>query len=290
VARALGGLFWGFAAVHYPSWINKHGGKDETLWLGLYNACLLIGILVGYGVGAWASTSKAITWRHLYGTEAIFMLGCGITYCFMSPQLIQVTAKVRPLNLLKAFGGSLLVGGGDRSSGTLGGGDSGAGVATSGGGRGGVHSPYGGGAAAGGGLGGGLETKGGGGPTLTSFGRKDADSEGSDEDEDVANLDDECTQLIGPPMTGGMTGGMGGMGGGKAFPGGVAARSVGWKDPEKLRARKAILQVIRSPLYLWTIGTGAVSGGAVCFILYFITQVGGVLRKDRPVCGVGTLF
>jgi hypothetical protein len=34
IARALGGLFWGFAAVHYPSWINKHGGKNDTLWLG----------------------------------------------------------------------------------------------------------------------------------------------------------------------------------------------------------------------------------------------------------------
>jgi hypothetical protein len=35
VARALGGLFWGFAAVHYPSWINKHGGESKIVYLNL---------------------------------------------------------------------------------------------------------------------------------------------------------------------------------------------------------------------------------------------------------------
>jgi len=49
---------------------------------------------------------------------------------------------------------------------------------------------------------------------------------------------------------------------------------ISGKDPEKLRARKAIAQIVKSPLYLWTVTTGAVISGSVAFILYFITQVG----------------
>lgn len=100
-ARALGGLFWGFSAVHYPSWINKYGGVNSTIWLGLYNACLLIGILVGYGLGALADVTHFITWRHLYGGEAVLMLICGIVYNFISPSLVQVGSKIRPFYFFK---------------------------------------------------------------------------------------------------------------------------------------------------------------------------------------------
>jgi hypothetical protein len=49
-----------------------------------------VGILIGYGVGAVAEITNFITWRHLYGTEAVLMLVCGCMYCFMSPELVQV--------------------------------------------------------------------------------------------------------------------------------------------------------------------------------------------------------
>ena len=47
-ARAVGGLCWGLVAVHFPVWINRHGSEaNATMWLGFYNAALLIGILLG---------------------------------------------------------------------------------------------------------------------------------------------------------------------------------------------------------------------------------------------------
>lgn len=45
------------------------------------------------------------------------------------------------------------------------------------------------------------------------------------------------------------------------------------RDPNKIRAREAIMRVLTCPLYMWTVMTGAIMQGAVCFILYFITQV-----------------
>ena len=54
-ARALAGLFWGMAAVHYPTWINRYGGEQRTMWLAIYNVFLLVGILLGYAIGAVAS-------------------------------------------------------------------------------------------------------------------------------------------------------------------------------------------------------------------------------------------
>ena len=45
------------------------------------------------------------------------------------------------------------------------------------------------------------------------------------------------------------------------------------KDPTKMRAREAIAQIFRSPLYLWTVSTGAIISGSTVFILYFVTQI-----------------
>jgi len=47
----------------------------------------------------------------------------------------------------------------------------------------------------------------------------------------------------------------------------------GDRDPTKLRAREAIAQIFQSPLYLWTVTTGAIISGSVVFILYFVTQI-----------------
>ena len=47
----------------------------------------------------------------------------------------------------------------------------------------------------------------------------------------------------------------------------------GDRDPAKLRAREAIVQIFQSPLYLWTVTTGAIISGSTVFILYFVTQI-----------------
>ena len=49
MARALAGLFWGFAAEHYPTWINRYGGKDRTMWLSIYNVAVCIWCGCGMG-------------------------------------------------------------------------------------------------------------------------------------------------------------------------------------------------------------------------------------------------
>jgi hypothetical protein len=54
---------------------------------------------------------------------------------------------------------------------------------------------------------------------------------------------------------------------------GDAESSKDAKDPTKLRAREAIAQIFRSPLYLWTVSTGAIISGSTVFILYFVTQI-----------------
>jgi len=321
VARALGGLFWGFAAVHYPSWINKYGGDNETLWLGWFNACLLVGILVGYGVGAVAYTTNFITWRHLYGCEAGLMLVCGCGYCFMHPQLIQVSARVRPLNLLKRCGGlRCFVGGGDAVSGTDEGGRANAKAYSSsssedcgsccvasvsrgekwkqrrhqsgdddGGGsdddddedcsdddddddddEGGERSNLNVDVGRGGGA---LEEKaallGGNNPAVLSSFNSLYKAKNGSKNGSMGQTYCSSSSEKGQAYNGGGGDGGGGDGGGDGSP----LSNKPMKDPHKIRARKAIMQVLRSPLYLWTVGTGSIIAGGICFILYFITQV-----------------
>lgn len=209
-ARALGGLFWGFAAVHYPSWINKYGGSNQTLWLGLYNAMLLVGILVGYCVGAAADTTGFVSWRHLYGFEGATMVFCGAVCIFMDPRLVQVSAIEHIQSLIIPTPcGDILVGGGDSSA------------------------P----------------------PALGC----------PDSGEKEALLSSPSS---GPPESSATT---------------VRSRSTGVKknsshsetqniengaggEPVPLSVTETIGQVLSSPLYVWTVATGAILSGAICFM------------------------
>jgi MFS family permease len=73
----------------------RYGGKSDVVWLGLYNACLLVGVLVGYTVGAVATVDSTLGWQYYYGLQAVLMLLCGIMYCFIDPALIQVSDNTR---------------------------------------------------------------------------------------------------------------------------------------------------------------------------------------------------
>lgn len=93
-SRALGGFAWGFAAVHYPAWIIKRGPKNvSTRWLGIYNASLIIGILLGYLVGAILSMSEVgnqqIAWLLPYTINAVAQLGLAFFSCTFPSELVQ---------------------------------------------------------------------------------------------------------------------------------------------------------------------------------------------------------
>lgn len=95
LARAVGGLCFGLVAVHFPSWINRHGQEGrETMWLGIYNAAVLIGILLGYVVGGAAESTAFATWKDLYFVEACLMLVCGLLSLLFHPDLVQVGVMV----------------------------------------------------------------------------------------------------------------------------------------------------------------------------------------------------
>lgn len=92
-ARAVSGLLWAHAAVHYPVWINYRGPAHcRTIWLASTNVSLLAGILAGYVVGGVARTSTVlyarvtVTWVDLYLLEGLLMMACGIILlsCFGS--------------------------------------------------------------------------------------------------------------------------------------------------------------------------------------------------------------
>lgn len=92
VARAIGGLFWGFAAVHYPAWVNKYGPADrKTIWMALINAMLLSGIVSGYVVGGIARATGGATWEFLLMLEGLMMIGCGICGGLFAPALVEVS-------------------------------------------------------------------------------------------------------------------------------------------------------------------------------------------------------
>jgi hypothetical protein len=66
----------------------------------------------------------------------------------------------------------------------------------------------------------------------------------------------------------------------------LGSSKASFRDPNKIRAREAIKAVLSCPLYIWTVSTGAIMQGAVCFILYFITQVlkvGWEIERERHV-------
>ena len=79
-ARALGGLGWGCAAVHFPAWVDARApAKRKPLWLALLNVCLLGGILCGYALGG----ALAADWTRLYLVEAGLMaLAAAAAACF----------------------------------------------------------------------------------------------------------------------------------------------------------------------------------------------------------------
>jgi len=93
-ARAIGGLFWGFAAVHYPAWVNAYGPADrKTIWMALINAMLLAGIVSGYVVGGIARATGGATWTALYMFEGLLMMSCGVCGGLFSPDLVEVSKK-----------------------------------------------------------------------------------------------------------------------------------------------------------------------------------------------------
>jgi len=93
-ARAIGGLFWGFAAVHYPAWVNAYGPTDrKTIWMALINAMLLAGIVSGYVVGGVARATGAASWEALYMLEGLLMIGCGVCGWLFAPDLVQVATE-----------------------------------------------------------------------------------------------------------------------------------------------------------------------------------------------------
>ncbi|CAE7922421.1 unnamed protein product [Symbiodinium sp. KB8] len=90
-ARALGGLCWGLAAVHYPTWVNRYGPADKrTLWMAGINAMLLTGIVSGYVVGGLSRATGAASWEFLYLMEGLLMLGCGICGSRFASDVVQI--------------------------------------------------------------------------------------------------------------------------------------------------------------------------------------------------------
>ncbi|CAJ1454851.1 unnamed protein product [Effrenium voratum] len=90
-ARAIGGLCWGLAAVHYPTWVNKYGPAEQrTIWMAGINAMLLAGIVSGYVLGGLARATGWANWQSLYLLEGLLMLCCGVLGSRFDPQVVQV--------------------------------------------------------------------------------------------------------------------------------------------------------------------------------------------------------
>eukprot|EP00928_Gymnodinium_smaydae_P026360 TRINITY_DN20730_c4_g1_i1.p1 TRINITY_DN20730_c4_g1~~TRINITY_DN20730_c4_g1_i1.p1 ORF type:complete len:444 (+),score=98.97 TRINITY_DN20730_c4_g1_i1:104-1435(+) len=88
IARAMGGLFWGFAAIHYPVWINARCMETKTVRLAIFQLTLLGGILVGYAVGDAAEASGFCSWTALYTFEGLMMVLCGAFACSLPSDLV----------------------------------------------------------------------------------------------------------------------------------------------------------------------------------------------------------
>eukprot|EP00434_Breviolum_minutum_P007023 symbB.v1.2.006196.t1/scaffold355.1/size243294/6 len=90
-ARAIGGLCWGLAAVHYPTWVNRYGPADKrTLWMAGINAMLLTGIVSGYVLGGLARATGIATWENLYLLEALLMFCCALLGSRFDPEVVKV--------------------------------------------------------------------------------------------------------------------------------------------------------------------------------------------------------
>lgn len=94
MVRAFNGLFWSFCAVHYPTWIDRHGPEDKrTVWLGCYNAFLVLGAFGGIFVGSLARLNGTLPWTLFFAIDGVVMLACGIAhYLYFSDDLVQVVA------------------------------------------------------------------------------------------------------------------------------------------------------------------------------------------------------
>lgn len=98
IVRAVCGLAWGFACVHYPVWIHRYGLEgSRTMWLGLYNACLILGILLGFIIGVACSATGYASWATSYAVDAWIMLGCAAGAFLFPAEVVQVVQGIKPL-------------------------------------------------------------------------------------------------------------------------------------------------------------------------------------------------
>lgn len=96
IARACAGFCWGFSAVHFIPWINHYGPETRrTVWIGMYNASLLIGIFGGYVAGGSASIS-GVRWTTLYAIDAVVMLLCALGHGCFPEEKVQVIKELKP--------------------------------------------------------------------------------------------------------------------------------------------------------------------------------------------------
>jgi len=104
LARAGGAFFWGLAAVLIPTWVDSHAPDPScTVWLALYHAMLLIGLLAGYALGGAAEHLGSRGWTSLYGLDAGLMLISALGAASFPKLLVQVSPGVLsgPLVALK---------------------------------------------------------------------------------------------------------------------------------------------------------------------------------------------
>ena len=194
-----------------------NGGSNATLWLGLYNAVLLLGILVGYVVGAIADSTRFVSWRHLYAFEGAMMCACGVVSMFFDRDLLQVSRFVVDLEIPTPCGGRFIVVG-----------------------------------SGGGGVGGGA---------VTGYSASSAPTALSQQDSEKESLLSTSASRQAPDAK--QRSGEG------AREGPTAADD---SDAVPPGVGVTMMQVLDDPLYIWTVFTGAIISGGVCFILYFVTQ------------------
>ena len=98
-ARALGGLGWGCAAVHFPAWVDARApSKRKPLWLALLNVCLLGGILCGFAIGSAVSAP----WTRLYLVEAGLMALAAVSAACFPAEIMDVARTGEAQRLLGA--------------------------------------------------------------------------------------------------------------------------------------------------------------------------------------------
>lgn len=85
------GFTQAFSVIYAPVWINEFSPKQkETRWIGILQASVPIGVVLGYSIAAFINITELTTWRFAIQLQALFELPLIVWFAHINKEDIDI--------------------------------------------------------------------------------------------------------------------------------------------------------------------------------------------------------